>query len=392
MGGIILYIFTLALETISVAVRFAVVAGLSSLVFGREAGIVLGAAAALYPVVYSLAALAGLPRGHLLTRLEVRGRPLTAAEREALDAALVVPRARGVPIPRQIFAVDRDGLNAFVAGRTLYIYRDLFAHRGLPGVLAHELGHYNSLDGRLSGAIFGLTLPGGFLITYALLGVLQWVAYGLVMLLVGLVVIVFMLARVNVWGMLRTVFGICVTLTRFLIIFAVGGVGTVLLSSLWRSYYVEREYAADAYAGRLGFANQLIAFFEHEVLDDVAVPWYTQPSHPPTTRRIEALRLIAADNPQLVDLPGASQGPVRKQKPPPAQPPAPTSRPGSTWSRAAQAAPPPRWLLPVTVAAGILGALLLAAALLLGDDAPRTAAPAPPPAAPTPTLGITLQP
>jgi Zn-dependent protease with chaperone function len=374
-GGIVLYAVTLALETISVVVRFAIVAGLSSLLLGREAAIALGAVAALYPVAYSLAALAGVPRGHLLLRLEVGGRRLTPAEQEALDAALAVPRARGVPIPRHIFAVDRDGLNAFVAGRTLYIYRDLFAHWGLPGVLAHELGHYNSLDGRLSGAIFGLTLPGGFLITYALLGVLQWVAYTVVMMLIGLVVIIFMVARINVWGMLRTVFGICVTLTRFLIIFAVGGVGTVLLSSLWRSYYVNREYDADAYAGRLGYADQLIAFFEHEVLTDIAVPWYTQPTHPPTVRRVEALRTVAACNPQLGAIPGATQA---RQ---------PQRAPSAPVARLAQPATP-RWLMITTVAAGVAGALLLAAALLLGDSPPRTFAPALPPAGPTPTLGI----
>lgn len=374
-GGIALYIVTLVLETISVAVRFAIVAGLLSLLLGREAAVVIGAVAALYPVAYSLAALAGAPRGHLLVRLEVGGRRLTPAEQEALDAALAVPRARGVPIPHHIFAVDRDGLNAFVAGRTLYVYRDLFGHWGLPGVLAHELGHYNSLDGRLSGAIFGLTLPGGFLITYALLGVLQWVAYTVVMMLIGLVVIVFMLARVNVWGVLRTVFGICVTLTRFLIIFAVGGVGTVLLSSLWRYYYVNREYDADAYAGQLGYASQLIAFFEHEVLSDIAVPWYTQPTHPPTVRRVEALRLVAERYAQLADTPGAPRAPL-----PVSAPPAPVVR---------RAQPTPsRWLMIATVAAGVVGALLLAAALFIGDGAPRALAPALPVTGPTPTLGI----
>lgn len=389
MGGIILYCFTLALETISVAVRFGIVAGLSSLLFGRDVGVALGAAAALYPVVYSLAALAGLPRGHLLTRLEVRGRQLTGAEREALDAALAVPRARGVPIPRHIFAVDRDGLNAFIAGRTLYIYRDLFRHAGLAGVLAHELGHHNSLDGRLSGAIFGLTLPGGFLITYMLLGVLQWVAYGLVMLLLGLVVIIFLLARRNIWGLLGALFGASVAVTRFLIIFAVGGVGAALLGSLWRSYYVRREYAADAYAARLGYAAQLIAFFEHEVLSDISLPWYSQPTHPPTTRRIEALRMAAARDPACAGAPSPAAGP--RPAPPPRARRTAAPRPDA-FAHALTALPAtaPRTLLAATVAAGILGALLLAAALVLG--AQPAAPPAAPPPAPTPTLGIQAAP
>jgi Zn-dependent protease with chaperone function len=340
MGGIILYLVTLALEMISVVVRFALVAGVASLVMNRQAAFAVGAVAGLYPVVYSLAALSGLPRGHLLTRIEMGGRNLTAEEQRQLAVALSEPRRRGLPIPRHVFAVDRDGLNAFIAGRTLYIYRDLFDHPSLPGVLAHELGHHNSLDGRLSGAIFGLTLPGGFLLTYLLLSVLQWLAYGVLLLVIGLVVIVFMVLGLNVGRMLGTLFGITVTATRFLIIFAVGGVGTALLGSLWRSYYVEREYAADAYAARLGFADQLIAFFEHEVLSDVAIPWYSQPTHPPTTRRIEALRRAS---------PGQPQAP---------------SRP-----RAAPTAGTP-WLLLLTVASGLIGLALLAAALLSASVLP----------------------
>lgn len=355
MGGIVLYLITLALESISVAVRFALVAGVASLLVGREAGIAIGAIAGLAPVVYSLAALAGLPRGHLLTRAAVGGRRLTPAEEAQLHSALAVPRAHGVPIPGRIFAVDREGLNAFVSGRTLYIHRELFTHPGLPAVLAHELGHYNSLDGRLSGAIFGLTLPGGFLITYTLLSVLQWVAYGFFMLLLGLFVMVFLLARLNIWGLLRGLFALSITITRFAIIFAVGGVGTALLGSLWRNYYLQREYAADAYAARLGYRDALIDFFEREVLSDVSIPWYTSPTHPPTTRRIAALQTLG--QPDL--------RPTR-------------ARPGRHALRP--------WAIAAAVGTGLL-ALMLVATLTLGLGA--SPAPTPPPApGPTPTLGV----
>ncbi len=378
MGGVVLYLLTLALESLSVLVRFALVAGLTSLIFGREVGIAAGIIAGLYPPLYSLAALAGLPRGHLLTRLQVGGRPLTPWEQARLDAALARPRACGIPIPRYIFAVDGEGLNAFVSGRALYVYRELFAHEGLAGVLAHELGHHNSLDGRISGAIFGLTLPGGFLLTYGLLSVLQWVAYGAFMLLLGLFVIIFLLMGLNVWGFLRRIFGVSVGLTRMAIIFAVGGVGTALLGSLWRGYFVQREFAADAYAARLGYADSLIRFFEHEVLNDVSIPWYTQPSHPPTTRRIAALEQLAQQYP-------AARSSTR---PPPTAPSRPLAR---TPSPRRIPAPAPPWLLPATVAAGLLAALLLAAALLLGDRQTATRAVAPP-SAPTPTLGVPHKP
>jgi Zn-dependent protease with chaperone function len=385
MGAIILYIITLLLELISVLVRFALVAGAVGFAFGRDAGVIAGALAGLAPVISSLAALAGLPRGHMLTRLEVRGRPLTGEERRLLDKALARPRALGIPVPRRVFAVDREGLNAFIAGRTLYIYRDLFWHEGLEAVVAHELGHYNSMDGRLSGAIFGLTLPGGFLITYMLLRVLQWVAYGLFLLLVGLFVGVFLLMGLNVWGLLRSLFGLAVTLTRFAIIFAVGGVGTVLLGSVWRAYFVEREFAADAYAARLGHAQNLIAFFEREVLSDMNVPWSTQPTHPPTTRRIQALEQFAG--PVRSPQPAASQRPVARVYHTGAEPGRTprTGIPSSLASVPATIAPSTAWLLPLTVAAGIVGATLLAFALLSGSVELQTNGPS---LAPTPTLGL----
>lgn len=383
MGGIILYLLTLALETISVVVRFAIVAGICSVFFGQQVGIAIGAVAGLYPPLYSLAVMAGLPCGHLLTRLEVGGRRLSPEEQQRLDAALDRPRSLGIPIPRHIFAVDRDGYNAFIAGRSMYIYRDLFYHECLAGVIAHELGHHNSLDGRLSGAIFGLTLPGGFLITYMLLSVLQWVAYGIVLLLVGLVVIVILVMGVNIAGLLGGLFGITVTVTRFLIIFAVGGVGTALLGSLWRAYYVEREYKADAYAGRLGYGRQLISFFETEVLSDVAVPWYSQPTHPPATRRIEALRRVSVSYPQANVGPRVRQTPARGA-------PRPSHQPMQTLWRSGKvliAPPSPRWLLIATASAGLVGILLLAAALFVGSGA-SPASLSVPAAVPTPTLGI----
>lgn len=383
MGGIILYIFTLVLELISVLVRFGVVAGLAGLIFGREAGLIAGAVAGLYPVLYSLAALAGLPSGHLLHRLESRGRELTPDERARLDVALAGPRAQGVPVPRHIFAVDREGLNAFIAGRTMYIYRELFEHAGLAGVVAHELGHHNSLDGRLSAAIFGLTLPGGFLITYMLLGVLQWVAYGAFMLMLGLFVAVFLLMGLNVWGFLRSLFGISVTVARFTIIFAVGGVGTALLRSLWRSYFVEREYAADAYAARLGHAHSLIHFFEREVLSDVSVPWYTQPTHPPTTRRIAALeRLAGSGHVHRTSVNEATKPSFTRSQAPVLAVTSPAARPHAAKLPATTV---PAWLLPLTVVTGVIGVVLLALALLSGDPAPPARTP---PTSPTPTLGV----
>lgn len=393
MGGIVLYLFTLVLETISVVVRFLVVRALVGWLGGEQLGLVLGLFAALAPVLYSLAVLAGLPSGHLLVRWSLHGRPLSADERRQLDLALAAARRDNLPVPQRIFALDERGLNAAISGRTMYVFRELFESPFLPGVIAHELGHYNSLDGRLLLAIRGLTIPGGFVIANLLLGVLQWVAYGLLSCLIGLFVIVFLLLRINVWAVMRSLFGISVQLARFTIIFAVGGVGSALLGSLWRSYFIEREYAADAYAGRLGYARDLITFFETEILSDLVIPWYSEPSHPPATRRIAALEELLAHYPQQAGPRVRPQTRNTRSSGSPA--PAMGARAAAAMPHTRQAASPRRWPRPswttAATAGAVVAALLLVGALVLGQNWRDGSTKAQPASGPTPTLGLPAQ-
>jgi len=382
VGGIILYGFTLLLETISVIVRYALVSWLAGLLLGPEAGAAIGGLAAGGPILYSLLVLAGVPSGHVLVRRSLGARPLSAGEQARLDAALAVPRAAGLPLPRRAFTIPEEGLNAAISGRTLYVYRELYDSPYLPGVLAHELGHFNSSDGRLLLAIRALTVPGGYLLAWALLLVLRWVAYGVASVLIALLLVLFALFRVRLDSAAAFLFRNSVSLVRMAIIFAVGGVGPNLLGSLWRSYFVEREYAADAYAGRLGYANDLITFFENEVLNDVIIPWQEQPSHPPATRRVAALREIAAKVRQRPTPSPAAAPPLARPAAPAlaahftARQPAPAGRPHSAWP----------WL---AVGLAALAALALAGALAMGVASPaparNTMLPTP---GPTPTLGL----
>ncbi|NTW02652.1 MAG: M48 family metalloprotease, partial [Oscillochloris sp.] len=299
MAGIVLYIITLVIESISVVVRFGIVSILVSLCAGGTTGLVAGIIAGIAPVIYSVLVVSGIPSGHILVRRSLEARPLSQAEQATLNAALAPMRSKGIPLPQHIFAVDNEGLNAAISGRTMYIYRELFSSRYLPGVVAHEIGHFNSMDGRLLLGIRALTFPGGFVLAYLLLNVLRWVAYGISTVLVALLVIIFAFFRINLSWLAKPLFGISMQIMRMSIIFAVGGVGPALLGSIWRSYLLEREFAADAYAGRLGYANDLIAFFETEILSDVSIPWYEQPTHPSATRRMANLEDLANHAPQM---------------------------------------------------------------------------------------------
>ncbi len=388
MAGIILYIITLLLESISVVVRFGIVSGLVSLYAGWAAGIVAGVVAGLGPIIYSLLVVSGIPSGHILVRRSLKARPLNETEGGQLEAALVHIRTSGVPFPQHIFTVDTEGLNAAISGRTMYIYRELFDSRYLPGVVAHELGHFNSMDGRLLLGIRALTIPGGFFIAYLLIGLLRWVAYGVSTVLVAFLIVVFAFFRINLVGITRPIFGITIQFLRMSIIFAVGGVGPALLGSIWRSYLIDREFAADAYAGRMGYANDLIDFFETEVLSDVVIPWYEQPTHPTATRRIASLTEVAAQFPQVFSLMRSNQR-VRPSPPPapaPVRPqPSAAVRPQRGTAHQARRMRP-AWLLPVV--AGLLTIAILVGTLLVASLRSRSADLAIPTLGPTPTLGV----
>ncbi len=327
MAGIILYIITLGLELLSVVVRFALVSGLVSLMAGVQIGVGAGLLAGLGPLIYSLLVLAGIPSGHILIRRSLDARPLTRYEQQQLATALAPIQDRGIPFPTHVFALDEKGLNAAISGRTLYIHRELFTSRYLAGVIAHELGHYTTLDGRLMLAIRTLTIPGGFVIAAFLLHLLRWLAHAVAWLLGGLLVLIFLLLRVNLSWIIGWLFGVSVQILRMLIIFAVGGVGSALLGSAWRAYFVEREYAADTFAASLGYAYDLIEFFETEVLSDVVIPWYEQPTHPSTTRRIANLEAVAVEFPQLRAMPSTAK---RSRRPPTTEPLIAAHAPSST--------------------------------------------------------------
>ncbi|NJN15863.1 MAG: M48 family metalloprotease [Oscillochloris sp.] len=288
--GIVLYLITLLIESLSIMMRGVLVAGLAGLLLEPNVALILGAIAAFSPLLSSFLVLAGIPSGHMLVRQSLGARLPTADERRALEAGFARARTAGVPVPTRVFTIDEDALNAAISGRTLYVYRKLYDSPYLPGVLAHELGHYNSLDGRLMLALRALTMPGGFLIMYITLSLLRWIAYGMASVLAAFLIVFAAIFRMNLSRLVAMLFRGSIQLLRLTIILALGGVGPALLGSIWRSHFLRREFAADAYARRLGYGELLASFFEHEVLDDVRIPWYNQPTHPPATQRVRALR------------------------------------------------------------------------------------------------------
>ena len=155
--------------------------------------------------------------------------------------------------PQRWFVTDGAEANACVYGNTLMASRALLASPYFPAVLAHELGHLNSSDGRVTAAVYRLTIP----------------------------------PRSPV----ETPFGIFGWLIS-------GRVGMALVKAPWAMYWRRREARADAYAAKLGHADALADYLElHGLEGDLPTPFkaFGESSHPWTEHRIEGLAAYSAD-------------------------------------------------------------------------------------------------
>jgi Zn-dependent protease with chaperone function len=204
------------------------------------------------PLALSLATLI-LPLGGWWWEQREGGR--TPSEREQLiydDAITQLTQANpGLRSPRRWFVLDEDEIGAAAYADTLMITRGLLDSGYLEAVIAHELGHLNSSDSRLTAAVHRITTP----------------------------------PRRNVRPGLKTI-----------MFFATGAAGMWPLRAMWGAYWRAREHQADQYAANLGQAPALSQFLDvYALQDDLPVPfiWLTEQSHPPAEHRID--RLYHAD-------------------------------------------------------------------------------------------------
>ena len=137
-------------------------------------------------------------------------------------------------------------------------------------MIAHELGHLNSTDSYLSVALGRLTWPAACFARLA-----------------------------N-----RSEGGGCLTGLFFLAGQVCSGLIVVPLTRpLWSAWFRRREFVADEYAAKLGFADELAdALARHALEDDRPRPFQfiSDASHPYTTHRIDALHNYASRQANVV--------------------------------------------------------------------------------------------
>lgn len=252
-GWVALYAVTFALQALCATIR-ALIAypplWLTFTILGQSTALAhkLAWLIGYGPLVFSLATLV-LPLGGWLWMQQAGGR--TPSDRERLiyeDALTILGRADPqLRPPRRWFVLDEPHPNAAAYADTLMVTRGLLESGFLEPVLAHELGHLNSSDARLTAAVHRLTTPPRRRM-YFPLGTLSFLASG----------------ALGVW----------VTRTP------------------WAAYWRAREFQADHYAARLGQGEALARFLDTNALEnDLPIPfmWLSQRSHPWSEHRIDRL-------------------------------------------------------------------------------------------------------
>ncbi|HLI33274.1 MAG TPA: M48 family metalloprotease [Solirubrobacteraceae bacterium] len=273
-GWLALYALTLAVNLLCAGVRSGVcyallwlaftILGLTSLPVHLLA-LILGYG----PLALSVATLI-LPLGGWWWQQREGGRSPSERERLIYADALSSLAAAGptLALPRRWFVLDLDAPNAAVYADTLLVTRGLLESRWLTAVLAHELGHLASSDGRLAAALHRCTVPPRRLP-----------------------------ARLRE----RALIGGAVRVVAFL---ATGELAMWLLRGPWGVYWRSREHAADHYAATLGQADLLAEYLDlHALASDIPVPfvWLTSESHPPTEHRIDRLSRDQAQAAQTIN-------------------------------------------------------------------------------------------
>ncbi|HTB50262.1 MAG TPA: M48 family metalloprotease [Solirubrobacteraceae bacterium] len=213
------------------------------------------------------------------------GRSPSEREQRAYDDAVGLLQSNSskrLPLPSNWFVIDTPLPDAAVQGETLMLSRGLMESDHLPAVIAHELGHLASPDGRIAAALNRLVLAKAVNLNSELLDIyLEQHSYPQPE-----------HQPLSGDGLIRDFFQLARFTIRLLAL-ARGGLGLRLIRPAWGLYWRRREYAADAYAAGIGQADELADFLEtHALLHDHPVPyiWLTEHTHPPVELRIDLLR------------------------------------------------------------------------------------------------------
>jgi Zn-dependent protease with chaperone function len=197
------------------------------------------------PLPVSLATLV-LPLGGWVWQQAEGGRAPSERERAVFELAFAQLKEAdpGLRAPGRWFVLDSPEGNAAAYANALMVTRGLLDSQGLVPVLAHELGHLNSSDARVTAAVHRLVIPPHS-------------------------------PEEPVFPIVGRILG--------------GRAALDLMSIPWGIYWRRRERVADAYAARLGLGPGLAEFLDGAVDRPTPFKSLGGSSHPWTEHRVEDL-------------------------------------------------------------------------------------------------------
>lgn len=255
-GWIVLYAATWALQWFSWPFRFFAASGVLLLIdwiMGWHLPVhSLALVVGFGPLGISLATLV-LPLGGWWFEQSQGGRRPSEREQAVLEAAFAELAGVWSELrpPHRWFVIDDAEPNACAYADALMVTRGMLDSPAFPAVLAHELGHLNSSDARVTAAVYRITTPPRQPVSFP---------FKLISYLIS------------------------------------GRIGLALVKTPWAMYWRRREAVADEYAARLGQGPQLAAYLDTHALEgDLPTPFkdFGDSSHPWTEHRIEALEAYA---------------------------------------------------------------------------------------------------
>jgi Zn-dependent protease with chaperone function len=281
-----LYVVTLALEVPVILARMLVILATSTLVLlltGHpiKTGWAL-AELCILPTLWAVFALFTPFGGGWWWKQNLGGREPSQREQGVYEDAIELLQAHtDTPLPRpgRWFVIDTPQPDAAVCGNALMLSRGLLETDHVPAVLAHELGHLATPDGKLTAALNRLVIHPPPTTEDEQQD--QQQTTGTTVIASDRVILTILGIRALLW------------IVRNTLRLARGGLGLWLTGNIWASYWRTREYQADQYAAHLGQADELADFLEiHALIHDQPVPfiWLTEHTHPPTELRIDKLR------------------------------------------------------------------------------------------------------
>jgi Zn-dependent protease with chaperone function len=197
------------------------------------------------PLVVSLATLV-LPLGSWIWQQSLGGRRPSEREQAVLDQAFAQLREAdpGLRAPGRWIVVDSEEHNAAAYANAIAVTRALLDSPAPQATIAHELGHLNSSDARVTAAVNRLIIPPRD-------------------------------PSVPIFPVLGSLLS--------------GRAALSVMSIPWAMYWRRREGFADAYAARLGQGPGLADFLESGA--DAPTPWkaFGTSTHPWTEHRIDDL-------------------------------------------------------------------------------------------------------